>query len=421
MDENITKIVSYGIFGFLIVVGFSSMALFGYLQRQKSQNSPAESAEAPAVVLVMWGTVDRDHVAPLLDQLQSDRGYDDVLYVEKHIDAIENDYIRSVALNQQPPDLLLLESQEFSDLPSFVSLYRVPFEYLYRSLYEQSFTPASRVFIRPDGYEALPLFMDTMVLYYNENLRLQNNLRTLPTLWRHFSDETYEHITARYRDIGRSVIPLGSFGNYENAPYLFSALMLQAQHASGVKTDDLVDLYTSFSNPRSSVFTWSESFLAAQDMFSGGRLLFYPGFVSEYDDLRHVNPNIVVGVSPLPQISDAVDTIEVVPARLYGVSVLRRSATLSAALQLAMDLNNFVRVNPEHVFAQSSLLPAVRKFDVAADSTSAEKVFADSVFLGRTVPFSEKDRSSLAYVLRDIVLGVVDIHRGVRSIDQIFN
>ena len=51
-----------------------------------------------------------------------------------------------------------------------------------------------------------------------------------------------------------------------NAPYLFAALMLQAQEfgTAAPPTKDLISFYTKFAALRSPVQTWSEAFLSAR-------------------------------------------------------------------------------------------------------------------------------------------------------------
>ena len=75
-----------------------------------------------------------------------------------------------------------------------------------------------------------------------------------------------KNIRILQRNIGivkQAVLPLGAYGNYANAPYLFMALMLQAR-ASGsasLPVIDLISFYTRFATLRSPVQTWNEAFL----------------------------------------------------------------------------------------------------------------------------------------------------------------
>ena len=90
----------------------------------------------------------------------------------------------------------------------------------------------SEVFIRPDGYIAMPFFLDTMVLYYNENLRRRKRVRFVPALWEDVLSEKYYTFNRRNAIDDKALIPLGAYNNYDNAYALLTALVLQQQSAN---------------------------------------------------------------------------------------------------------------------------------------------------------------------------------------------
>ena len=486
MEKERFQIILYVVFGFLIVVGFGSLALYGQLKKNE-KSPPSSQADRPdqqraLVQVLVWGTLDAGSVNPVFRLLRGDanKGYDSVRYVEKDPESIEDEYVRVLAYDEQAPDLFILESGEVSDFESLltaISFGQHPITSL--AEYQQIFIPSAATFLRSDrygriaGYIALPFLLDSMVLYYNRNLQLQNNIRDyeLPKLWSDFTNDAYQALIKKYKNTDTAVAPFGAYGNYANAPYLLAALVLQAKEAGGVSVSDVLTFYTNFANARSSVYTWSEAFLKARNMFVGGRLLFYPGFASEYEGLRRGNPNMVVRAVPLPQLS--AEHIQVVPARLYAFAVPEKSRQFNAAIRVAHDIAGIAADKPLRIFNAVLLPPPVRgrigtgpipcttndqcpsescdldsgscvlfppgfrcshdaqclsnscsairgTCDPVPQRVADEKVFIDSVFPSRGVSLSPGEQASLLESIRGVVTGVRTPSRVVETVQKLF-
>ena len=445
MNKQNFQIVIYVVFGFFILVGFGSLALYGLLQKDQ-QTETAESGQAQkrrGVEMVVWGTLETSIANPIFARVRGNaaKGYDTVRYVKKNPDIIESDYIRAVAYDERPPDMLLLESAEVLAFEQN-ALRTIPFGY--RPLttvaeYQNLFIPAADVFLRSNGYIALPVVADSMVLYYNEGLRRQNNLRQLPKVWGEMTEKEYQEISKEYRKTDKAIVPIGAYGNYANAPYLFAAFMLQAREfgTAAPPTEDLITFYTSFVALRSSVQTWSETSLNARDMFVGNRLLLYPGFTSEHRDLQRANPNIVVQVAPLPQLAN--DSTAVVPTKIYALAIPEKSRNLGPAYQVVFDTATAVQQFATDIFAATALPVPINNFDRASrltlarteeearkiDSffnavTASEQVFIDTLFNSRSIPLSQEARAATLQSLKNVIVGVRTPKQEVKNIEPLF-
>ena len=425
MDKQNFQIILYVVFGFLVVVGFGSLALYGHLKK----NAPPSSSSGRSVSqgekpeILVWGTLDAGKVEPIFNLLRNNSGrvYGAVQYTEKRPESIKDEYIQTVAYSRRVPDLLLLESGEISGFESLLTT--IPFGYyplISVADYQRTFVPATEIFLRSGGFVALPFLADGLVLYYNENLWLRDDLRVLPRFWSDFTTDVYQRIIKKYQNTDEVVVPFGAYGNYVNAPYLLAALLLQAKDTgyNPVSVKDILAFYTKFADPRSSVYGWSESFLNARSMFVGGRLLFYPGFISEYRSLRRANPNLVIGVAPLPQLSDG--RAKVVPTKFYTLSVPKKGRSPGVAFAVALDVARIVMDAPRNIFNAVQLSPPIRGYGVAKISpddsggevsaadkkvTEIEEIFIDSVFPARNVPLSSDGREQLLQSVKNIVIG----------------
>ena len=262
MEQKTFQTAIYVFFGVLFLGGFLSLALYGYFKKVE-QEEVGTATSVPDIVI--WGTIDRRQVSPIIRQLSTrqspDKKYGSLSYVEKDPDTIRNAYVKAVALGNSP-DLLLLDHPTLLTLTDTVRL--IPFSYLPLAQYQQIFIPAADLLVRErGGYLGFPLLADTMVLYYNENLRLRDGIHDIPTRWSDFTDDTLAAIIKERRETDRSVIPLGAYSNYRNAVDLVSALVLQAKESdaglTAASAENALRFYTSFANPRSSVYAWNVS------------------------------------------------------------------------------------------------------------------------------------------------------------------
>ena len=195
MNKQNFQIIIYVIFGLLVIVGFGSLALYGLLK--KNEQSSSAGGQAPGkrerVEIIVWGTIDANKAEPLFRGLHggAKKGYDTVQYREKNAETIADEFARAIAYDQRAPDLMLLESAEVLTLEN-TALRTIPFGYypiVGTAEYQKVFTPSTHIFLRPDGYIALPIATDSLVLYYNEGLRRQRDLRQLPKTVERFDGE----------------------------------------------------------------------------------------------------------------------------------------------------------------------------------------------------------------------------------------
>ena len=452
MNKQNFQIIIYAVFGFLILVGFGSLALYGLLKKneQASPTTSDSSQKRKKVEVLVWGTLDADKANPLFKNLRGgpDKGYDTIRYREKNADTIEGEFARAVAYDERVPDLLLLESAEIHAFENTAALGTIPFGYgpiKTVADYQRVFIQTANIFLRSNfdgeiaGYIALPILADSLVLYYNEGLRRQHDLRQLPTVWKDFTEKEYQDIAKAYREGDKAIVPFGAYGNYANAPYLFAALMLQAREygSAAPPTTDLISFYTNFASLRSPVQTWNESLLPARSMFVGNKLLFYPGFVSEYRDLQRANPNIVMQAAPLPQL--AADSTAVVPTKIYTLAIPRKGRYAGAAHRVVFDMAAVLQQFPLEIFDAIAIPPPVNGFNresrtalASTDErirsieiffnaiTATEQVFLDALFTGRSVPLVPEKRAAILTALKNVIIGVRTAKQETKAMEGLF-
>ena len=416
METNTLQIILYVLFGAFVVIGFGALALFGFFQKQEANTNTQERTAS----VVLWGTLPGGRFQEVAKQLsKQDQRFTTISYIEKNPATVQGEYIAAIAVNEQP-DLLLLDHETILTLEQ--TLQPIPFPYYPLSQFQQDFIEPASVFIRRgSGYVAIPFLVDTMVLYYNENLRLQAAIQFVPTVWSAFTRPPYPELSAEYirSTPVRSIIPLGGYKNFGNATDLFSALLLQTRETSRTLSPEALSsslsFYTSFGNAQASTFSWKPTFPEARALFTGGRLLYYPGFLSEYALLKRQNPNLVIRAAPLPQLQER--GVAVTPARLYAFAVPKTSRESNAAISVAYAfLSTLYEGGTSTLIPEAydlfGLPPALRRLTPTPETTALEATFLSSVFSARVLPLSQEKRASLIEVLQGVSSGVFTPEQG---------
>lgn len=411
MNIDNFKLILKVIFGVFLVAGFASLSIYGLLQRDN------QNVEGNVPNLVVWGTIDNAEVSDIFKDIASKNyEYGSVTYVEKRRDSFEEEYINAIALNVGP-DLVLIDDELINSL--YKTFLTIPFASLPRAIYQQSFIAGADYFDVQEGYIAVPFLADSMVLFYNENLRLQSGIRSIPRYWSQFSTQEYFDLVGRYKRQGFNLIPLGAYSNYNSALDLFLTILNQSKgsdnETSKRERSDVLTFYSSFANPRSPLYSWNVSLPNARDVFIAGKLLYYPGYASEYDSLRRSNPNLPIKVAPLPQTKieipsqDGTGNIEIknpiiTPLKLYGFAIPERTPYRESSLNFVFDMIGIFS-DQNNINTFSPLQPATTRYVLPNTANSEEQIFNSSIYSGRIL---EKGEGVLE-LISNLIIGTVEI------------
>ncbi|MFA5290832.1 MAG: hypothetical protein WC385_00765, partial [Candidatus Paceibacterota bacterium] len=245
-----------------------------------------------------------------------------------------------------PAELILKHRDKFTPIPfSSISL---------RS-YQDAFVDEASLFVEKDGFIAMPLAVDPLLLYYNKDLYNDVNLINPPTNW-----EQFVKIQPELTKIGnnnrieQSAFALGTFGNNNNAKDILSLFILQAGGTpavldsgqvviklgdyfgySIVPTEAALSFFLEFAAPNKATYCWNRSLPEARDSFLGEKLANYFGFASEAPYLREKNPHLNFNLVAVPQMTGQ-DKLTF--GRLYGVAVLKSSTKAKSAWPMVFGL-----------------------------------------------------------------------------------
>jgi ABC-type glycerol-3-phosphate transport system substrate-binding protein len=169
----------------------------------------------------------------------------------------------------------------------------------------------------------LPMYVDTLALYYNRSLLNNAGIATVPKYWNSEFQESVKKLTKHDNRYGiiQSGVSLGSSDNIERYSDILSLLMMQNGaimlnnnqiqfHAipPAFKNDDYnpgleaLRFYTDFSNPTKEVYSWNEDLNSSMEMFINGNLALTFSYSYSLEEIKNRAPKLNFSVAKMPQI-----------------------------------------------------------------------------------------------------------------------
>ncbi len=179
----------------------------------------------------------------------------------------------------------------------------------------------SQDFFKENQVFALPLYCDTLALYYNKHTLNQAGITSPPATW----DELQRQVKAltkidEFGNITQSAIALGRSkapGAINRSSDILVLMMLQNGAIlniekgidfakSETKTNpglSALEFYSQFSQANSDVYTWSNKMHYSDDAFQDGEVAMIIGYPYKYDQLKKTSPKLNFEVAPMPQLN----------------------------------------------------------------------------------------------------------------------
>lgn len=221
--------------------------------------------------------------------------------------------------------------------------------------FEQQFVDvAYKDLVYQNKIYALPLYVDTLALYYNRDMFNVAGITRPPRDWEEFSKDV-ELLTKfdRAGNIIQAGAAMGTARNINRSTDILAALMIQngtkMNNASDAYVsfsrsvnservgENAVQYYTDFANPGKTVYSWNDSQHYSIDAFVEGKVAMMFNYSHQIPVLRKKLARLNFSIAPLPQVSD-LDTKNY--ANYWAVAVTRSSKNQEAAWRFLMHLTS---------------------------------------------------------------------------------
>lgn len=404
------KVLIIGGVGLVLLVGIVAF-LFG---RQRDGGGLSGT-------LTVWGFEDRIAWSQITDAFENQYAVD-VSYIQKDAATYEQDLLNALAAGQGPDvfpihrswgnkhaDKLAPFPVEVVDLPSF----RFAFVDV-----------ATKDLVRSGAVWALPLYTDTLALFYNSGMFNSAGIPLPPQTWQEFNSVVQELTLEESGSITRAGAAIGTAPNVEHAADILQALMLQTgtrmvnsewsralfDQRRTVEDDSFspgeaaLSYYTGFADPKTPLYTWNRRLGSSQTAFAQGRAAMYIGYAR--DRSAFADADFTVGIAPLPQAGDAEEDpsyTTVSYADYWAAAVNKLSRNRAAAWEFARFATSR---NALFTLLQAAELPTPRRDLVEVQARDENlAVFARQALSADSWP--QPDYQRVASIFEDMIEDVV--------------
>jgi ABC-type glycerol-3-phosphate transport system substrate-binding protein len=421
-NSNKFKLILMAIFGFFILLGLVAFSTY-------KAKSPTNSG----VEIKVWGTINKTVFDNYIQKFKDSKGVTFKLtYTYKSLDTIDSALVEAIATGKSPDAILIPQELEKRYLDK---VYIIPFSTLPERTMQDTFIQEAGLYTQQDGFFALPLFVDPLVMYWNKDSFSSAGIAIPPKKWAEFPALASKlSVSDNTANITKSVASLGEFQNVDNAKAILSALIMQAGspivslNSSNVFQSQLnsqstgsglipavsaLQFYTDYSNPKKSVYSWNKSLPDSKQSFLSEDLATYFGFASEYTDIKNKNPNLNFDVATLPQVVDTASKVTF--GNLYGFGMLKTSPNIKDTFSL---LSLLIGADSVSILAQyMDVAPARLDLISAGNADPAKTVFYNSALISRgwIDPDLNKTNQIFQDMVENVTIGKTSVQEAVAN------
>ena len=202
---------------------------------------------------------------------------------------------------------------------------------------------------------ALPIYVDTLGLYYNKDLFNTAGIASPPATWDEFNNDVKKLTTIDQRgNIVKSGAAIGTAENINRSTDILMLLMLQSgvqmtdsahrsatfsQQVGGQNVGETaLQYYTSFADPAKSVYTWNGQQHYSIDAFTEGNVAMMFNYSHQIATLRSKSARFNFGIAPVPQITGT--PVAVNFANYWAPTVSKQSANPVVAWKFLVYLSS---------------------------------------------------------------------------------
>jgi len=176
--------------------------------------------------------------------------------------------------------------------------------------------------------------------------------------------------------------------------------------------DTALSFYTQFAKPSLSSYTWNSSFPNSLDAFAFGQSVFYIGYASDRAKILEKNPNLVFGISEIPQVNFG-DKVNFASFNNFVVSNTSKDG------KLAWELIKYLTSDEiQGKYLQISNMPAGKRVGVdMCNSDPNLAVFCRNILTARSYYRADYVESNniLMGMINDVSLKNIDIKGAVEN------
>lgn len=152
----------------------------------------------------------------------------------------------------------------------------------------------------------IPMMIDGLGLYYNEDLFAAAGITGPPATWEDVLAMVPKIAKPEGNTFAVSAIALGTTGNVENYSDIVATMLMQnganIVSPQGKEAEETLIFYRKFANPSDPVYTWNETMDNSIYAFASGKVAMIIAPSWRAFDVKTINPNLRFKIAPIPQL-----------------------------------------------------------------------------------------------------------------------
>jgi ABC-type glycerol-3-phosphate transport system substrate-binding protein len=365
------------LFFFMLALATASYSFV--LSKNNSFSQGPETTKTPKaeVTLEFWGIWDNsDQWQKIIDKFEAEKhiwnGQEvsvKINYTKKDISSYETDLKGNYA-DKKSPSIFIINNywlkrytEKLAPLSGKVTDID-EYELLDYEKLQETFPPhvLQDAFGNDNQMYAMPMYIDTMALYYNKNLFQKAGISEAPKTWEEFKTDVKKLTVYEKGDqIKQSGAAMGGGQSISRSCDILSMLILQSGgkiiDSSGnidfnkkveVKTSSgyqarqpgltAIKFFTEFSDPEKDIYAWNDSRTDSLQDFVEGKTAMMFGFGYQRTNISARKSAFELGVAPVPQIQDS--TPITISNYWFPVVSNQNTCTIKSGSASAIDCSN---------------------------------------------------------------------------------
>lgn len=295
--------------------------------------------------LEIWGVFDEPDVFQgLITDYQKQNKHISIEYKKKSYAEYDQELINALAAGKGP-DIWLIHN-------TWLARYRdkikeMPIEILPFTVFRNTFVEVVEKDFTEDGkIYALPLYVDTLALFYNKDYLNSAGISLPPETWEELMEDLDKLVKRnQWGGIDRAGAAIGTAENINRSTDILALLMLQngtkmmsddkksatfnqsiyLEGESYYPGQDALRFYTEFSNPSKRVYTWNRQMPYSVDAFVEGKTAMMFNYSHHIPTIKEKASYLNFGIAPMPQIKGR--DFDINYANYWGFAVSNKSKT----------------------------------------------------------------------------------------------
>jgi multiple sugar transport system substrate-binding protein len=279
----------------ILVAGavFGGRLLFGMVQGSKQ------------VTITYWGLWENEAILqPLIMAFESANPNIRVQYI-KQSQTQYRERLQAAIDRGEGPDVFRFHNTWVPMLAR--ELTPVPETVMSVSDFQSTFFPvAANDLIGGTTIYGIPLMIDGLGLYYNEDLFARAGITTPPTTWAEVLAMIPKIAKPEGETFAVSAIALGTTNNVEHYSDILATMFMQnganLTSPTGTAAEETLLFYRKFANPSDPLYTWNETMDNSIYAFASGKVAMILAPSWRAFDIADINPSLRFKIAPIPQL-----------------------------------------------------------------------------------------------------------------------